>query len=108
MAEQPTAPGQGSAGSTDLATQLQGVVRQLTNLYKNGQELIAAIQAVNFPQSVKGYTVATLPSSPSIGMLAFITNGASALAWGANATASTGAVTYLVWWNGTQWSVLGK
>jgi hypothetical protein len=101
-------PGQGTAGSTDIVSTLQGVVRQLSNANQNMLTLIAALKAVNFPESVKAYTTTTLPASPAIGSIAVITNGAAALAWGANATAATGAVTYLVFWNGSQWSVLGK
>lgn len=43
MADQPTAPGQGTAGSTDVVVALQGIIRQLTNIYKNGQDIITAI-----------------------------------------------------------------
>ena len=111
MADSTPAPqnqaGQGSAGSTDIATQLLGVVRQLSNAYQNMLKLIAAVEAVNFPQNVKGYTVATLPSSPTLGQIAYVTDGTSGLSWGAAATGGHSTF-YIVNWNGTQWSVMGK
>ena len=55
-----------------------------------------------------GYTVATLPT-PSIGMQTYVTDGDSGLAWGATVVNSgSGATKYLVWYNGTNWTVVGK
>jgi len=52
-------------------------------------------------------TVATLPNPPYAGMYAYVTDGQPALTWGATATG--GATTpYLVWYNGTNWTVVGK
>ena len=53
------------------------------------------------------YTVATLPASPLVGQLAVVTNGAAGLAWGATII-NSGTTSYLVWWNGSAWTVLGK
>lgn len=58
-------------------------------------------------QGVTSYTVATLPASPVLGRLASITDGTAALAWGAVATGGS-TTKYLVWYNGTSWTVLGK
>lgn len=99
--------GQGSTSSSDLATQLAAIVRNLSNNYTALQSLIAAIQAVNFPQNLKGYTVSTLPSSPTFGELAYVTDGTSGLSWGAQATGGHSTF-YIVNWNGSQWSVMGK
>jgi hypothetical protein len=52
-------------------------------------------------------TVAALPASPATGQLASVTDGAASLAWGAIVTGG-GSTTYLVWWNGTNWTVAGK
>jgi hypothetical protein len=52
-------------------------------------------------------TVATLPASPTTGQFAAVTDGAASLAWGATVTGG-GSTTYLVWWNGTNWTVTGK
>lgn len=100
-------PAQGTAGSTDIVTQLQGVIRQLSANYGQMTKLIATIQAVNFPENVKGYTVATLPSSPSIGSMAYVTDGTSGLSWG-NTVTGGHSTKYLVWWNGANWTVLGE
>jgi len=54
-------------------------------------------------------TVATLPGSPVTGMLAYVSDASSAaLAWGAAIGTGGGANKYLVWYNGSQWSVYGK
>ena len=52
-------------------------------------------------------TVSGLPASPVTGQLAAVTDGAASLAWGATVTGG-GSTTYLVWWNGTNWTVTGK
>lgn len=56
---------------------------------------------------VGGYTVATLPSTPTEGMLVYVTDGTSSLAWGATVTGGH-STQYLVWYNGTNWTVMGK
>jgi hypothetical protein len=54
------------------------------------------------------YTVSTLPTG-STGMEAYVTDGDSGLAWGATVVNSgSGATTYLVWYNGSHWTVTGK
>lgn len=98
-------PAQGSSSSTDIVTQLQGIVRQFSTANTETLALIAAIKAL-FPQKLYGYTVATLPTG-SIGMMAYVTDGTAALSWGA--TVSGGHSTnYLVWFNGTNWTVAGE
>jgi hypothetical protein len=62
-------------------------------------------------RSVKheGATIANLPGSPTTGQVATITDGDASLAWGATAVNSgAGATKYLVWYNGTNWTVVGK
>lgn len=55
-----------------------------------------------------GVIIANLPS-PVAGMVAYVTDGDSGLAWGATAVNSgSGATKYLVWYNGTNWTVAGK
>lgn len=58
-------------------------------------------------QGVTSYTVATLPASPTLGRLAAITDGTASLAWGATATGGA-STKYLVWYNGSGWTILGK
>lgn len=55
----------------------------------------------------KGYTVATLPSGKPVGTTAYVTDGTAALAWGVTVTGG-GSTPYLVWYNGTAWTVVGK
>jgi len=56
---------------------------------------------------ITGHTVAGLPT-PAAGMIARITDGDSSLAWGATAVNSgAGATPYMVWYNGTNWTILG-
>ena len=57
---------------------------------------------------ITGHTIAGLPT-PATGMIARITDGDSALAWGATAINSgSGSTPYMVWYNGTNWTVMGK
>jgi hypothetical protein len=55
-----------------------------------------------------GTTVALLPTSPTarVGNITRVTDGAAALTWGATVTGG-GTAQYLVWYNGTDWTVLG-
>jgi hypothetical protein len=52
-------------------------------------------------------TVATLPSPPTLGQIATVTDGATSLAWGTTVTGG-GSAKYLVWYNGSNWTVIGK
>lgn len=71
-----------------------------SNLDMNGFSILNS----NF--GVTSYTVATLPTA-TIGKLAVITDGTSSLAWGATATGGS-STKYLVWYNGTAWTIVGK
>lgn len=55
----------------------------------------------------KGFTVATLPAGKPAGTTAYVTDGTAALAWGVTVTGG-GSTPYLVWYNGTAWTVVGK
>lgn len=55
---------------------------------------------------IPSYTVATLPVGPTVGQLAVVTDGAVG-AWGSPIIGG-GAGKAIVWWNGTNWTVLGK
>ena len=52
-------------------------------------------------------TTSLLPSTADVGTIASVTDGAAGLAWGATLTGG-GSTKYLVWYNGTGWSVVGK
>lgn len=85
------APAVGSTGTT-----LQSLVDVLT-IHGDKTAQIAAL------------TVATLPTAGTGGRYAYITDGDASLAWGATAVNSgAGATKYLVWDNGTNWTVVGK
>jgi hypothetical protein len=55
-----------------------------------------------------GLAVADLPPSPiaRVGNIARVTDGAASLTWGATVTGG-GTAQYLVWYNGTNWTVFG-
>ena len=55
-----------------------------------------------------GMVVADLPTSPTarVGNIARVTDGDAALSWGETVTGG-GTAQYLVWFNGTSWSVVG-
>lgn len=63
--------------------------------------------AYDTPLKTGGYTVAGLPTPATVGMFAYVTDGTAALAFGATVTGG-GATPYLVWNNGTNWTVFGK
>src|SRR5881397_3963482 len=52
-------------------------------------------------------TVAALPASPSTGQIAAVSDGLGGLTWGATVVTG-GSSKYLVWWNGSNWTVVGK
>lgn len=58
-------------------------------------------------QGALSYTVSTLPASPQTGQMAVITDGTASQSWGATAVGGS-STKYLVWYNGSAWTVLGK
>jgi hypothetical protein len=64
-----------------------------------------ALDTTGSVRVVTGLTVATLPGTPAVGMIARVTD-ASAPAMGA-IVAGGGAAAALVWYNGTNWRVIG-
>lgn len=67
----------------------------------------AGVHTFSAPLKTKGYTVATLPATAGVGAHAYVTDGAASLAWGVTVTGG-GSAPYLVWYNGTAWTVVGK
>ena len=62
-----------------------------------------------FIRLVDSYTVGALPAAGTQGRIARVTDGDAALAWGATVVnTGAGATPYLVWDNGTNWTVFGK
>lgn len=72
------------------------------NLDMNGFSIINCSNLISF----LSYTVSTLPVGP-VGSLAYVTDGTSGLSWGATVTGGH-STTYLVWFNGTAWTVIGQ
>lgn len=67
-----------------------------------------ATKAVSPIVQYTSFTVSTLPT-PTAGMTAYVTDGDAGLAWGATVVnTGAGATKYLVWYNGTNWTVMGK
>lgn len=67
-------------------------------------------RTLSFDASIKpkSYVISALPT-PVEGMIAHITDGDGGLAWGATAVnTGAGATKYLVWYNGANWTVVGK
>ena len=64
-----------------------------------------ALDTTGSVRVVTGLTVATLPGTPTVGMIARVTD-ATAPAVGSNVTGG-GAAAALVWYNGANWSVIG-
>jgi hypothetical protein len=62
--------------------------------------------AAFYAPKVSSYTVATLPAGV-LGTMALVTDGTAALAWGATVTGG-GTTNYLVFYDGTAWTVVAK
>lgn len=63
----------------------------------------------------KGTAFASLPGSPTAGMVAYVNDGkasncgdSACTAWGTTVTGGTGSLKLLVWYNGTNWTLVGK
>ncbi len=73
------------------------------------QALFAISKSINALNDAVGreYTVSQLPTNAQKGWQAVVTDGQPGLAWGATVTGG-GSTKYLVWFNGSNWTVLGK
>jgi len=91
----------GTATARGMDFQTDGVSR----LTVAATGAVAMAAATTF--ALGAYTVGTLPAAGTVGRTAYVTDGAAALAWGATVTGGA-AVKYLVWDNGTAWTVAGK
>jgi len=84
----------GSAGGTARDMELQ--TDSITRL---------ALDTTGSVRVVTGLTVATLPSTPVVGMVARVTDASSPAV--GSTVAGGGAAAALVWYNGANWTVLG-
>jgi hypothetical protein len=74
-------------------------------------QYLGVMAYVDYPDFTRPFLVANLPAAGVIGRFAHVTDGDAGLAWGATVTNSgspAGATPYLVWDNGTNWTVAGK
>jgi hypothetical protein len=77
-------------------------------LTKTGQPTSLLAQAQrNLGVLAAGAAVSALPTAPTVGQEAVVTDGQPALAWGATVTGG-GTTYYKVAWNGTNWTVMAK
>jgi hypothetical protein len=86
-----------TSGAIDLSVNAQniGLTNDSVNLFKTAR-------------LAYDETVATLPASPTVGMISRVTDGDSGLTFGNTVVNSgSGATDYLVWYNGTNWTVIG-
>ena len=92
-----------AAGAVSFDSTNYGVIGQvLTSQGSSGRPVWA-----NSPPPTQ-YTFGTLPTTGVVlGQQGTITDGPAGLNWG-DAPAGGGTTRYLVWYNGTRWSILGK
>jgi hypothetical protein len=85
-----------------LDTELAKVAQTLKTI----REVLTTIEGrVADVETLPALTYATLPGSPTAGTFAYITDSNTAV-WGATA-AGGGANAVAVWFNGTNWTVVG-
>ena len=83
----------GDGGGTDASVRLD-------YNYRN-----AGVWTFQAPPVVPHYVVASLPTGVT-GAMAYVTDGTAGLTWGATVTGGH-STKYLVWYNGTNWTVMG-
>lgn len=107
----------GAAGANLVSDRLYvgsgGTLNVGSSALTNTVAFDGVINKVNTAFGLKVYTVATLPSTAGAGKVtgaeAAVSDGDSGLAWGATvANTGSGATPYKVWYNGTNWTVVGK
>ena len=90
-------------GTEELGT---GTARSLD--IKTGNTSRLTLDTTGSVEIATALTVATLPGTPVVGMIARVTDGDAALTHGQTVVNSgAGATPYLVWYNGTNWTILG-
>jgi len=105
-----------SASSTQLNAQtlfINTAANDVT-LAANGKDLLLSagsgktVKITHVAEVASSSTIAGLPASPVVGMVTRVTDGDSGLTFGNTVVNSgAGATPYLVWYNGTNWTVIG-
>jgi hypothetical protein len=110
---------QGSITAGDgLGLTYKGVTGQATSYFTdNGNTIIVPLSGngsaawVAVERVFPNYTVASgdnqLPAAGSAGRIAWVTDGAASLVWGATISGG-GTAKYLIWDNNSAWTVIGK
>jgi hypothetical protein len=89
----------GTAADTGFVRASAGVAKVTDGSTGNG-----AI-TFSYGQAAEAYTVATLPGTPTVGMMARVTDANSPSI--GSTVAGSGAAAALVWFNGSNWTVIG-
>lgn len=95
-------PNSASVPDTVLGRADSGVVAIYAG--DNNVDPLGGLQ-IGYLEAARAYTVATLPGTPAVGMIARVTDASSPTA-GSTVTGG-GAAAALVWYNGSNWTVLG-
>lgn len=98
----PTTTGSNTQGDSSIGDDGSGVTVGTPTGGGQGAGTVAAQSGLAITDAV---AIGSLPGSPSLGMMRTV-NDALAPAVGV-AVAAMGAANALVWWNGTQWTVIG-
>lgn len=96
----------GGTGSTTAAAALTAILPAQSGNAGKVLTTTGTAAVWSYPTAAP-VAVSALPASPTLGMMASVNDGADALAWGDVVTGG-GSVEYLVWFNGTAWTVVGK
>jgi hypothetical protein len=91
----------GGTADTGLKRDSAGVAKVTDGSTGNGSLIAKDLEVA------EAYTVATLPAG-TVGQIARVTDGDTGLAWGDIVVSGSPATPYLVWYNGTNWTVMGK
>lgn len=101
-------PQQASYAPTQVTQSQAALPRWLTQeLNKISKSITTLIQTLSGKVPLGVYTVAGLPTGVAAGVLANVSDGTAALTWGTAVTGG-GSTSYLVRYNGSAWTVVGK
>jgi len=93
---------------TSMTQDSTALPRWLVNEFRKISTAVTSItQMLSGKQPLTTYTVASLPTDISAGSICNVSDGTSGLSWGATVTGGH-STSYLVRYNGTNWTVVGK
>jgi hypothetical protein len=102
--------------ATPAGSPALGHIKQVASFAANSASAVSVNVGVSGTTggivSLAGSTFANLPASPTAGMQAYITDVSTCspdcTTWGASITAGNGSTSRLAWYNGTNWTLIGK